>query len=259
MIIAIIIASVVAISIIICCARCLCCGLSCCCDCLSCFRGRGRKRARYADAPSAFNPAPYQGYQPANSPHGYRPPQFAQFDTGRNRNTIGGKVNEDSLPAMPSWDNATERKVFDETHEEDVEMGKLDPQKAPMLAHQAPAPTTGYSHTGLPSPGMPYQQHSATQGGDVGSHYGPGSPSPYSHNSSTGPQQYHSPDDVLVHHSMPSQQAYSAYAPSESTRYEPSTVYGGQETGTAYPSQSTYTPNVLQAGRQPAGGSFRDV
>ena len=176
----------------------------------------------------------------------------------RNRNTMGGKVNEDSLPAMPSWNNATERKVLqmDGPHdEEEVEMGKLDPQKAPMLAHQAPAPTTS----------MPYQQRGATQGGDLGNPYGQSSPAngdPYSHVSPTGPQQYHSPDDLITHHSPPPQQAYSAYTPSESTRYEPSSVYGGQETGTAYHPQAPYgnhTPSALQAGHQPANGSFRDV
>jgi len=251
-IIGIIIASVVTISIIICCVRCLCYGLSCCC-----FRGRGRKRARYADAPSAFNPAPYQGYQPANSPHGYAPPQFAQFDASRDRNTMGGKVNEDSLPAMPSWDNAKDRKVLDESHEDDVELGKLDPQKAPMLAHQAPAPTARYPEMGPPSAGIPYQQHSVAQGGDPGNSYGQGSPGyggAYGQGSPTGPQQYHSLGDPTTNHNPPAQQAYSAYAPSS--------AYGGQETGTVYDSPSPYgnhTPSVLQAGRQPASNVFRDV
>ena len=178
---------------------------------------------------------------------------------------MGGKINEDSLPAMPSWDSATNRKVLDERHEEDVEMGKLDPQKAPMLAHQAPAPTAMYPETGPPSAGMPYQQHGAAEGGDLGNPYGqspPGYGGAYGHASPTAPQQYHSPDDFKTHQSLPAQQAYSAYTPSESTRYEPSTVHGAQEIGTAYHSQSSYgnpTPSVLQAGRQPANNSFRDV
>lgn len=140
-------------------------------------------------------------------------------------------MNEDSLPAMPSWDSARDRKVLDESHEDDVEMTKLDPQKAPMLAHQAPAPTAGYSDIGIP-----YQQHNAAQGGDLGNPYGQVSPG------------YGG--------------AYSAYAPSESMRHEPSTAYRGQETGTVYPSPSpygNYTPSALQAGRQPASNTFRDV
>lgn len=246
--------------------RCLCCGLSCCCDCLSCFRGRGRKRARYADSHSPFKSAPYQGYQPANNPHEYAPPQYAHFDANRNRNA---KVNEDSLPAMPSWSNARDRKVLDESNADDVEMGQMDPQRAPMLAHKSPNPTTKHSGTGPPTAGLPYEQHGATQGGDLGNPYGQGSAGydgTYGHASPTAPQQYQSPGGLTPYHGSPAQQAYPAYAPSMSTRYEPSSinggqVYGGQEMGTAYRSPSPYgnAPSVLQAGRQPPSNSFRDV
>ncbi len=166
-------------------------------------------------------------------------------------------MNEDSLPAMPSWESGRDRKVLDDTHEDDVEMAKLDPQKAPMLAHQAPAPTAGYTDMGPPSAGISHQQHSAAQGGDLGNPYGqvsPGYGGAYGQGSPTGPQQYHSLGDPTAHHSPPAPQAYSAY--------EPSSAYGGQETGTVYPSPSpygNYTPSVLQAGRQPASNTFRDV
>jgi len=166
-------------------------------------------------------------------------------------------VNEDSLPAMPSWESGRDRKVLDESHEGDVEMAKLDPQKAPMLAHQAPAPTAGYSDMGPPSAGIPYQQHSAAQGGDLENPYGqvaPGYGGAYGQGSPTGLQQYHSAGDPTAHQRPPASQAYSAY--------EPSSAYGGQETGTVYPSPSpygNYTPSVLQAGRQPASNTFGDV
>ena len=170
---------------------------------------------------------------------------------------MGGKANEDSLPAMPSWDSARDRKVLDASHEDDVEMAKLDPQKAPMLAHQAPVPTAGYSDMGPPSAGIPYQQHSAVQVGDLGSPYGqfpPGHGGGYGQGPPTGPQQYHSSGDPTANHGPPAPQGYSAYAPSS--------AYGGQETGTVYPSPSpygNYTPGVLQAGRQPVNNTFRDV
>lgn len=163
-------------------------------------------------------------------------------------------MNEDSLPAMPSWDTARDRKVLDNSHEDDVEMAKLDPQKAPMLAHQAPPPTAGYSDMGPPSAGIPYQQHG---GGDLGNPYGQASPGyggAYGQGPPTGPQQFHSPGAPAAHAGLPAPQAYSAYAPSP--------AYGGQETGTVYPSPSPYgnhTLNVLQAGHQPASHTFRDV
>ena len=215
-IIGIIIGSAIVISVLACCFRCLCCGLS------FCPRGRRRsKRSTNPSRPSAFVPAPYQGYQPANNPHSYSQPQFAQFDVSKSN-----KVHEDSLPAMPSWETASQKRVLqeDDSHN-DVEMGKLE-QKAPMLAHKAPSPNTGYAEMDSQ---IPYQQHGAKQGGDLGISYGQGQ----SYNGST---------------------AYTSYAPSSvSTTYEPSSVYGGQETGTAYHSQSydAQPPSILQAGRKP--------
>ena len=243
-IIGIIVASVILVSVLACCFRCLCCGLSFCpCG------GRRSKRSKYPSGPSAFNPAPYQGYQPANSPHGYAPPQYAQFDVSK-----GNKINEDSLPAMPSWDSAQQKRVLEEDNRhDDVEMGKMK-EKAPMLAHQAPSPTTGYAEMGSD---MPYRQHGAEQGGDLHDPYvpnqglsayiGPMSPAASHH--------YDSPNDFGRHPA--SQGGYAPYTPSVSTKYEPSSAYGGQETGTAYHPQSydAQTPSVLRAGRQ-AGPSF---
>ena len=233
-IIGIIVASVILVSILVCCFRCLCCGLSFC-PC-----GRRRKRSAYPSGPSAFNPAPYQGYQPANNPHSLAPPQFAQFDVSRSN-----KVHEDSLPAMPSWDAASQKRVLEnENHHDEVEMGKME-QKVPMLAHQAPSPTKGYAEM---ESGMPHQHHGAQQGGDLGNSYA-NYGGPNSHALPTSPQSYDPPG-----RQSNLQGAYAPYAPSVSTRYEPSSVGGGQE---AYqpPSSNTQTPGILQPGRQ-AGSMF---
>lgn len=110
-----------------CCARCLCCGVSCCCECLSCLtccdscRGR-RKASKYADDRPVF--APYQGYQPAPAPPSYAPSGFATFEAPTNK----GRIHEDSLPAMPSWDNASSRRVEDTSENNHMEMDHLASQ-----------------------------------------------------------------------------------------------------------------------------------
>ena len=101
--------------------------MSCCCECLSCLRCcdscQGRRRGnKYADGPPPF--APYQGYQPApTAPPIYQPSGFATFETPSK-----GRIHEDSLPAMPSWDTATSRKVEDQSETNDMEMGHLASQ-----------------------------------------------------------------------------------------------------------------------------------
>lgn len=136
-IIGIVIASLIVLSIVWCCVRCLCCGLSCCCECFSCLtccdscRGRRKSpRSNYADGPPAF--APYQGYQPAPNPPAYEPPRFATFDAP----SKNGNIHEDSLPAMPSWDSATSRRVEDHTAHEDMEMGVIGPGAGAQAAHE---------------------------------------------------------------------------------------------------------------------------
>ena len=58
--------------------------------------------------------------------------------------------------------------------------------------------------------------------------------------------------------------SYSAYAPSDGTRYEPSGVNEPLELGTTYSNtqQPQYAPSVLQAGRRPGAStnnSWRDI
>ena len=268
-------ASVLVISVIWCIARCLCCGASCCCGCLSCCDsccpsgGRHGKQSKYVDHPSPFQPAPYQGYQPTPAPPVYsQPPQFAQFDV-----TKRNKTNEDALPAMPSWETASQRKVLEEHKDEDMELGNLDPAKAPMLAHQAPSPRTGYLKTDSSFASRPYQQHGTQNGGDLGNPSSQGRHDLYDNpypNSPASPPRYN--DSGFGSHQQGYQgshyqQSYSAYAPSESTKYEPSS-YGQQESGVAYASRSphpvqqpyhSHAPSVLQAGRKPVQNSWREI
>lgn len=129
-IIAIIIGSLIVLSLIWCCARCLCCGAECCCGCLSCCNRccpSPRQKQGYQQPPP--QPYPYNQYQSPMPPQygntgyvgygGYRGPQTATFDVPSKK---GAGYNEDALPAMPSWDNAASRHVEDD----DVEMEKLD-------------------------------------------------------------------------------------------------------------------------------------
>ncbi|KAL9127567.1 MAG: hypothetical protein Q9217_003584 [Psora testacea] len=222
-----------------------------------------------------FNPMPYQGYQPANNPSSTAPPpygeppaRYAQFDTPGYRGL--GKGGEDALPAMPSWKDAQNRRVEEQgtTNRagEDMEMGKL---QKPALA----------STTNLPA--QHEQQHgfSAAEA-DSNPVNGPHEvPTVY-----TGPdfgvgagemqhQQYTGPDFSTPPQQQQQSRAYSAYAPSESTLYEPSHANEPQELGTTYSNtlpplsptaqQTGFggAPGVLQAGRRQGQGqnAWRDV
>lgn len=152
-IIGIIIGSLIILSLVWCCARCICCGAECCCGCLACCNvccpsprgGRSGRNEGYQQAP----PTPYhnQYHQPpppmyTSGAAGYRSatvPQTATFDTP----SKSANFNEDALPAMPSWDNATSRKV--EQPYEDVEMEKFDqrgtsPNPGSQMLYQNPEP-----------------------------------------------------------------------------------------------------------------------
>lgn len=159
----IVVGSIILISVITCIARCIFCGAECaicCCKCCTCCcsggggRSSGHKRMKseptpsypvyptagqpnpYAQAHAAAPPAPpidnrpfqQQQYRshatPAFTP-AQEAPQFATFDTNRK------PVNEDSLPAMPSWGDA--RDVHVQVEEPavpekrgDVEMDRLN-------------------------------------------------------------------------------------------------------------------------------------
>ncbi|OAL25001.1 hypothetical protein AYO20_10535 [Fonsecaea nubica] len=140
---AIVIGSLILLSVLFCIARCLCCGVEICSCCMSCCGGccrgsRSRERpSKFKDDYTRMPPTPYQGYQPTPSPMAYgnpNAPQFATFDDPSTKRMI----NEDSLPPMPSWDTATKRRVEDTSeppHQNangDLEMGRLDTQPQRM-------------------------------------------------------------------------------------------------------------------------------
>ena len=209
-----------------------------------------------------FTPAPYQGYQQAHNPYNAPPPygepaRFAQFDAP------SGKVTEDSLPAMPSWDASKVTKV--EKEGDDLEMGHVE--KQPLGHNPMNSIGANASSANLLQPNTSHTQRDSdpvNHNGQLSPHYtgpdfGHGAGHAY-----TGP-------DFGVGHGQ--QTGYTSYTPSESTKYEPSGVNEPQETGTTYsntippPSpgahQQTFgqPPSALQAGRRPGGNadSWRDV
>ncbi|KAF2434746.1 hypothetical protein EJ08DRAFT_730453 [Tothia fuscella] len=136
-IVAIIVVGLILLSLLWCFARCLCCGAECACCCFRCCAGCcGSKNKRHKHLDSSPN-TPYrnappshawnQQYQSAPAPvYGAAPvqaaPQFATFDASRNK-----PVHEDSLPMMPSWENAASRKVEVIEHPESHELDKINP------------------------------------------------------------------------------------------------------------------------------------
>lgn len=137
-IVGIVIGSLILLSILFCLVQCLCCGVSCakmlCCCCRGCGRSSRSKEkpSRYRDEYQHMPPTPYSGYQPAPAnPMSYRgapAAATATFDMPPNR-----RINEDSLPPMPSWDTAATRRVEESSipekahYGDDVEMGRLPP------------------------------------------------------------------------------------------------------------------------------------
>lgn len=167
---------------------------------------------------------------------------------------------------MPQWEQSQNRKVAD-----DVELGRIEPQqKAPMLVPGANASTAhmrSYSEVDSHPVQGPFQlpaHPSEVPTGYTGPDFGHGAGAPPPAHPYTGP-------DFGVGQGQPT--GYSAYAPSQSTVYEPSGVNEPQELGTTYshtlppPSPSAqqpgfqHAPSVLQAGRKPGvnGNSWKDV
>ena len=253
-IIGIIIGSVIVISIIWCCARCLCCGAECCCACCSCFNRccpSPRRSNKGYEQPSA---QPYQQYQShplpmygggAGAYGGYSGPQTARFDAPSQKN---GNYNEDSLPAMPSWDQAQSKRV----ENNDLELEKLDhnrnsSQQEALLSHN--------SETGaLGGGGRYYNQNQPAQAnGDVGMMHA----SPYREHDYDSHQQFVGSPVSSVHNSM--------YPPTYHTN-QPESVYGDTSYAPSIPpSYHTAAPSIVSpvqqnyAARRPVQGSWRDV
>lgn len=88
----------------------------------------------------AFQPAPINTQYRSPDPPTFEKPQYAQFDAPSK------PINEDALPHMPSWGDATSKKVEETVVPEepgDVELNRLDRSgsaSSPMLAGAAGAP-----------------------------------------------------------------------------------------------------------------------
>ncbi|KAI2638084.1 hypothetical protein GGS21DRAFT_454827 [Xylaria nigripes] len=136
-----IVAGLIILSILWCIIRCCCCGLSCCCECFYCLKCCGEcfgmcspprsKRNKYLDEP--FVPTNHEQAYRSQAPmiHGLEPmkpnvPQYASFDASHK--------DADALPAMPSWEGSSSKKVLVE--DESVEMDTL---RRPSASH-GPSP-----------------------------------------------------------------------------------------------------------------------
>ncbi|KAL4973862.1 hypothetical protein BDW66DRAFT_141290 [Aspergillus desertorum] len=169
-IVGIIVGGVILLSVIACIVNCLCCGIRCCTGCCGCCCPSPRpKRAKYADDPyhqpplmptmpqvptantyeGGYQPGFQQGFQTSQSLPTYRGAQVARFDAPTS--PVISKVNEDALPAMPTWDHAVTRRVEDPSpHPESVEMEPLNPvTRPPHRAPSAPRSNAG-GYTGPP-------------------------------------------------------------------------------------------------------------
>jgi len=123
---------------------------------------------KHLDDPYSHTP-PRQGYQAPPPMMGGalggkpEPPQYAQFEVGKNGLAVEPKANalsEDALPPMPSWDSAANKHVLTEEEKNAVELGELDPatgQKIPLMTGAAaagtsmpPSPVHGQSPYGAP-------------------------------------------------------------------------------------------------------------
>ena len=210
-------------------------------------------------------PTPYQGYQPQPSPMMYNNhgPQFATFDAG----TKNARIHEDSLPAMPSWDNAATRKVEDHSqpHGSNMEMEH-------MLPH-SPVREQPYGHH------QPYTSDLGAQRLDQQGHANdyydaPLSPAPTYYSTvpaATGAVAPSNRDRFVPQQNHQSDRGFSpSVAPYPSSRE--STQFMPQ--GVAPPSASSYSPyqspplqyndgarppSLLQVGRKPVAGSYREV
>ncbi|KAK7528486.1 uncharacterized protein IWZ02DRAFT_12725 [Phyllosticta citriasiana] len=191
-IVVIVVASLIALSLLWCCFRCLCCGAQCCCGCFRCCNAccpsprKGHRRVE-SPPPQAFPVnQPYQAHPPMYSGPGWQQsnvPQFATFDVSKD-----GKVNDDALPAMPSWDTAKETKVeVEETpspeHRSDLEMDRLDCNgrspvggsnpNSPMLPNQQGTPGANNWHNNRHQDAGVFQDgQNSPYGGQNNSYYG---------------------------------------------------------------------------------------
>ncbi|KAG9232337.1 hypothetical protein BJ875DRAFT_82857 [Amylocarpus encephaloides] len=188
----IIIGGLIILSVLWCCVRCLCCGMSCCCSCFSfmncccggCCDGKKNAPHKHLDGndKGGFSPPHDQGYQAPDPMMGGAlpqtqglitsrdppPPQFAQFEIGKNGLYVEPKaVSDDALPPMPSWDAAAKKHVAEE-EKDAVELKNLDPNaqsSLPLMTGAAP-PANNMPPSPAHDLASPYSQPGKTIGGN---------------------------------------------------------------------------------------------
>lgn len=186
--------------------------------------GRGRSQPKYLDDSSTTSgpaPPPYyqspppfsQPYQSPYVPPVFRGPQVAQFDSPARStaHTPPHEVNEDALPAMPTWNESVTRRVEDtsDPHHDDMELAPLSTGSVPPPPAGSRIGRSGYMEVPTssgPDGPSPYYGHSDYAYADHP--YGPASSPPpasmFSFAPSTAPPTYVSvPDDYPYRPSSP--------------------------------------------------------
>lgn len=293
---AIIIGCLIVFSVLWCIFSCLCCGVSLCTACTKCLTcggccgcckgggGGSRRRKDPEYHPMPPTPTPYTGYQPPSAPmmYNHTGPQFATFETGTKRSA---NDHEDSLPAMPSWENATTRRVEDTSphpHGSDVEMEHMLPQSQ-HHAPTSPVHERPYSQTQAYSSDLGAQRLDQ-QAGYHNNYYDtpqPLSPAPtyYStvpnHNIGVAvappPHDHFSPQHDQYHHPYDNRDMTGSVAPYPSSRESTQFTAHRSISPPSAPSYSPYQslpleqsqgnrpPSLLQVGRKPVAGTYREV
>lgn len=255
----IIIGAVIIISVIACVINCLCCGIQCCtgcCRCLSCCCPSPRNKAprsKYLDDPGYHQPPPMPAndvYRPPPGPPVYRGAQVARFNSPTS--PPAAKVNEDALPAMPSWNDAVTRRVEDDSPQDAMEMEPLNPAHQDYQRVQSPGRFNSPGQMGVPpirtqtsSPGYFH----ASSPYDDERQYNHGSSGPYNQHGSSGPynQGTTSPYDLANDYSP---RSFSRPMPRNQAPYSSQPQYSTMPTAM---SPSTEIPRHLPY-RQPSPG-----
>lgn len=251
---AIIVGSLIVLSILWCIFSCLCCGISLCTACTRCLtcggccgacgRSRGgRKDAEYRAMPPT--PTPYQGYQPQSTPMTYNNsgPQFATFDA-RNKN-----VHEDSLPAMPSWDHAPTRRVEDTTPSQQQQMARDNMEMEHMLPYGRSPPR----HEAPYSSDLGAQQQTSRGGYNNDYYDPPRSPAPTYYSTA--------PVNAPTASGTGAQYAYdTGYSGGSGAMSREGAQFGAGYTPYQQQQESdARPPSMLQIGRRPVPGTSREV
>ncbi|KAK2740299.1 hypothetical protein FQN57_006179 [Myotisia sp. PD_48] len=247
--------------------------------------GRDKSRSKYADEPPQYQ-SPHVGYR-APAPPVYESQKYAHFDTPTSRPPdafTGSRVHEDSLPSMPTWENATTRRVMDNSH--DMEMNRLDPSTGHAISNDGAIHAGGRGRGGYyevpDSPGYAQNNHQnqythsdpydnrASIGIAVAHTSDPvyDRHSPYqenNHHNNNSPVYHDTSRDFHSHSPAPAQPSYSTYPqtqPNQYRAYSPATPSSPPPPFSSTNGDHDHAPrapSLLQAGRRPVENSWRDV